>query len=234
MLFRGGFCNESDNVQQSWFFCDDYQVNGREAPRSRSGEEVYLVAFSTNDPGTNFFQGFENEGDIFLLNRFGGISQDTNITMYADNNLVPSNVLQSVQFHTSCSPSPPQQLRMLDVFGSHQVVFWVNEGQGAVWGFASGEIIVELTIAIPSHIEADNVTITSLTGSVSWLIPDPTFDLTDKVNDTEYQPGAEFSITIPGTIAPDATQELVILSRVEGFTVQGVFCYAIDRYEFQI
>jgi len=119
MLTRGGFCNQSSNIQPEKFFCEDYQVNGREAPLERSGDQVYLVVYPTKDEELIYFQGFTNEGDIFYMDgrEEGKIESDTNITMYADDNLVPENILQQVQFHSSCS----QNLRLKDTFGSFQL-----------------------------------------------------------------------------------------------------------------
>lgn len=111
MLFAGGDCSFSAQCQNDKFICQDF--NG--GVPSTFGEEFYIQAFDDNLE-TLFFEGFVPIGSTYLMeNGFERFPADQRIFVYRNENTTPENLLQDVQYHSSCS----QNLDLLNRFGSH-------------------------------------------------------------------------------------------------------------------
>ena len=110
MLYAGGDCTLSANCQpDDKFFCEDF--NG--GPPSTFGEPAYIVA-TDRDEEEVYFEGFVNVGSSYIMdNNMERFPADQTIKVYSDSD--KTNLLQDVQYHSSCS----QNLDLLNRFGSH-------------------------------------------------------------------------------------------------------------------
>jgi len=222
MLLKGGFCNESISSQPQ-VMCSDFVVDGREAPRPGSNDTVYLVVTGARDPSTIQFQGSVRVGNTFT---FGDpdqeVAADTIITMYADEDINPSNILQSVQFHSSGS----QILSLKDTYGASEVAGWVI-GDERTSIFESINFTVNILNSGASSLE-----ITSVTGSASWRISDPNFDFSDRYRGEQYGPGEDFDVSIVGRIDRTVRQEYNGFIQVEGVTEAAGECVSDESFSF--
>ena len=221
MLLRGGYCNQSDNVQPAKFFCDDV---GEGPPTPRSGQRVYLVVVPTKIPETIYFEGYVNEGEIFYMEDGGlDLQADSNITMYTDES--KSTVLQALQYHTSCS----QNLRLKDTFGAFQLVEWVNEEQGVVSCFASVEY--ELKLNVPLDFEGDTLLVTSITATTNFADP-LVQDLTDQASDMVIAAGDSLVVSFNSTFDLSERRRYTIATEIFAETANGAKCFSFDFDEF--
>ena len=222
-LFNGGTCDQSFNVQgdEGLFFCRD--LNGG-VPTTR-GESAYIVVTDTSGEIV-YHSDFVDVGSHFALSD-GGNDFESNqiITIYDRNDTSsPAFVLQSMQYHSSCSSN----LFLKDRFGAVQLIQWVNEEQGVISCFANQTF--DLDITIPVDIEGGPATLTSLT--VASNIDPFFFNLTDAVLGTELDAGETLSTSINVTI--DLTFQLTynLLFTVTGETASGKVCRATDLASF--
>jgi hypothetical protein len=146
-LYNGGDCSQSFNVQEDKFFCTD--LNG--GPPTERGAVSYIVVTDL-DGETIFHADFVEVGSLFTLSDGGDtFPADQLITIYSSNDTAnPDNIIQSIQYHSSCSSN----LFLKDRFGATQLVIWVNEDQGVVSCFANQTF--ELDITVPVNIDGDS------------------------------------------------------------------------------
>lgn len=112
MLYAGGDCALSAQCQDDGKFeCEDFQGG----PPTSFGELSYIVAMD-KDREDLFFQGWVPVGSSYIMdNGFERFPADQNIRVYSSNVTTEENLLQNVQYHSSCS----QNLDLLNRFGSH-------------------------------------------------------------------------------------------------------------------
>ena len=186
-LYNGGNCDQSFNVQEAEgkFFCTDFDGG----PPTELGALSYIVV--TDLDGKVFYHDdWVAVGSLFTLFD-GGNNFPANqlITIYKNENTDdPGNIIQSIQYHSSCSSN----LFLKDRFGATQLVIWVNEDQGTVSGFANQT--VELDITVPIDIEGGPAVIQSLT--VASNVDPFFFNLTDKVAGTVVETGESITVEI--------------------------------------
>ena len=223
MLYNGGDCSQSFNVQEADgnFFCNDFGGG----PPTERGAVSYIVVTDL-DGETIYHTDFVEVGSIFTLSDGGeNFAFNQLITIYSSNNTEDSNnILQSVQYHSSCSSN----LFLKDRFGASQLVLQVNEDQGVVSCFANQTFNIDVTI--PLDIEGGPATVQSLTIASNV---DPFFlNLTDKVAGTVANAGEV--IQAPISIPIDFTQKRTynLLITLTALTVAGVECCASDLTSF--
>jgi hypothetical protein len=233
MIFRynGGDCSGSFNIQpDTLFICEDYQGG----PPTEDGVESYIIA-SSLDGGDVYFAGFIPVGEEFTALAVGDkFPANMNITIYDPNGsedatviVQPSNILQTVIYHSSCS----QNLFLKDRFGSVQLVVFVNIDQGTVSCFVNATL--SFTIDVPVEIEGDMVELTALT--VITNIDNGNggiYDLSEKVAGTIIT--KEMPFVIQQKILLDLTvrQKYTALSTIVGRTDEGKTCFGTDFFEF--
>ena len=222
MLFNGGDCSQSDNRQFLKFTCVDLGP----VPIGE-GEMAYIVVTDAKGKGIVYHQGFVAVGSPYYLStpedeeRF---EADQRIMIYRDENTDSGNLLQEVQYHSSCSSN----LELKNRFGASQLIEFMNELQGNVTCFASVDF--DLDVVIPVEIEGSSatlVTLTVLTNFAGFL------DLTDQVAGMEIPPGGSVSLSIPATL--DLTQRIryTILSQVTATAnPSGQICTGTDFNSF--
>ena len=222
-LFNGGDCDQSFNVQEAAgkFFCTD---QGEGVPTQR-GEKSYIVVTDL-DGETIFHDNWVVVGELFTLSDGGNnFPADQLITIYnSDNTADPNNVVQAVQYHSSCS----QNLFLKDRFGAVQLVIWVNEDQGVVSCFANQTF--ELDITIPLDIEGGPATLTGLT--VASNVDPFFFNLTDKVTGIVADAGDSISVPISIPIDLTSKQTYNLLITVTAVTQLERICRATELISF--
>ena len=119
MLYAGGDCTLSAQCQDDGKFeCQDF--NG--GPPTTFGEKSYIVA-TDKDEKELFFEGWVPVGSSYIMdNNFERFPADQTIKIYSSDVTTEANLLQDVQYHSSCS----QNLDLLNRFGSNGKcsVFW--------------------------------------------------------------------------------------------------------------
>lgn len=224
MLYTGGDCLQSFNVQEAedLFFCTD--LNG--GPPTVRGTLSYIVVTDTNEEIV-YHSDWVPVGEIYTLTDGGErFTANQLITIYSsDDTSDPNNLLQSVQYHSSCSSN----LFLKDRFGASQLVLWVNEVQGTVSCFANQTF--ELDITIPIDIVGGPATLTSLT--VASNIDPFFFNLTEKVGGTEVDAGdtVSASIAVPIDLTTRKTYNLLVTVFAE--TATGQLCRASELTSFE-
>ena len=222
-LYNGGDCDQSYNVQEAAgkFFCEDFQGG----PPTGRGEKSFIVVTALKDDIV-YHSDWVEVGELFTLFDGGeNFVADQIITVYnSDNTADPNNIIQSVQYHSSCS----QNLFLKDRFGSVQLVIWVNEDQGTVSCFANQTFNLDITV--PIELEGGPATVTSLT--VASNVDPFFFNLTDKVAGAVVDAGdtLEASIAIPIDLTVKQTYNLLIT--LTALTADGRDCRATDLVSF--
>ena len=215
MLFNGGDCEQSFNVQESagLFFCRD--LNG--GPPTSPGETVYITVTDTSGDIV-YHSDFVGVGSHFVLSDGGRpFSDDQIITFYDRNDTSSSNyVLQSVQYQSSCASN----LFLKDKFGSVQASQWENAVQGVVSCFASQTF--DLDITAPLDLEDGPATLTQFT--VAFNVKPFFFNLTDIVMGFELEAGETISFSINIPIDLTFLQTYNLLFSVFAETATGRVC----------
>lgn len=222
-LYNGGDCSQSFNVQEAAgkFFCTD-QGDG---PPTERGEKSFILVTDL-DGDIIFHNAWVEVGSLFTLSDGGNnFPADQLITIFnSDDTSSANNIVQSVQYHSSCS----QNLFLKDRFGAVQLVIWVNEDQGTVSCFANQTF--DLDITVPIDIEGGPATLESLT--VASNVDPFFFNLTDKIAGTVADAGdsIQVSIAIPIDLTIKKTYNLLIT--LTATTAGGQFCTATELTSF--
>jgi hypothetical protein len=181
MLYNGGDCSQSDNLQPQAFLCEDY--NG--GPSTTKGEPSYVVVTDVLDKNITYFRGFVNVGDMYSLKSNGTIFEsDQNISIYSSDMIVYDNLLQTVVFHTSCVVN----LELNDVFGSSQVVQYSNTKQGNVTVFVP--VIFDIWIQLGTN--SDPAILNKLV--VKTNLDYDEVSLSSKISNKTLYPGGKVSV----------------------------------------
>lgn len=222
-LYNGGGCSGSWNVQEAEgkFFCNDF--NG--GPPTERGEKSFIVVTDLKGE-TIFHSDYVLVGSIYTLYDGGeDFPADQLITIYQQNSTDdPSSVLQSIQYHSSCSSN----LFLKDRFGASQLVLWVNEDQGVISCFANQTF--NLDIAIPIDIEGGPATVTGLT--ISSNVEPFFFNLTEKVAGIQADAGNIIQTTIAIPIDLTEKKTYSLLMTLTAVTAAGQSCIATELMRF--
>ncbi len=203
---------EADWAEQK-FTCADF--NGGPPALGTNGT-FWIQATSEKDTSVIYFEGaLELPGARFNATGPGGENVAANmfLNLYTCNTnpcTGPGTLLQQIVFHSSCS----QELYLLDIFGSFQLIEFETRGQGVI-GFAINPIVdfsIELDAAsIGGTLELEFMSIVVLS-RVPGLLPPQIFSVDvagtsippDFVVDEQIQliPGQPFNVitTIGGTL----------------------------------
>ena len=148
------------------------------------------------------------------------VSANMNISIYGDNGQtdpalieVPSNLLQTMKYHSSCS----RNLFLKDRFGANQIVQWVSSTVGTVSCFINTTI--DLQVGIPITTSGGQVRLTEL-GTLSNILG--FINQTDQVYGTVVAPGSTIAVD-PIPITLDLTKRIryTWFTTIVGQTVSG-------------
>jgi hypothetical protein len=221
-LFTGGDCSQSYNSQgDKLFFCSD--LNG--GPPGSTSESAFIVVTDTQGK-TIYHRGWVQVGTYFVVSD-GGNSFEANqqITIYNSSTTEsPDNILQVIQYHSSCSGN----IFLKDRFGAVQLVQWVNHVQGVVSCFANQTL--QLDITAPLDVQGGPATLTHL--MIASNVEPFFFNMNDKVAGSVLVPGQTLSISI--YVPLDLTTRMVynFAISVQAATLNGQICIANDNHSF--
>lgn len=203
------------------FFCSD--LNG--GPPRSTNESAFIVVMDTEGK-TIYHRDWVQVGTYFVVsddgNSFGANQQ---ITIYNSSNTDSSdNILQAIQYHSSCS----NDLFLKDRFGALQLVQWVNDIQGVVTCFANQTF--DLDITVPLDVQGGPATLTNL--MIASNVEPFFFNMTDKVAGSVLEPGETFSTSI--SVPLDLTTRKVynFAISVQAATSTGQICNANNLQSF--
>ena len=226
MLFNGGNCGQSFNIQEA----DKFDCTDQNGGPGLTGQYYIHVVPRKKPDGDVYFSGPVNVGDVFPMcpgypacsgDRF---EADSTVWVYpisaaSNPNFDPvndDNWLQLVNYHTSCS----QNLFLKDKYGSTQLVIFFNEEQGLVSCFITATFSITLTNE--GEVAADEIIL--FTNTVNGN----TTDLTDAIQGVE--PGQQIIITTQILIDMTVRQDYLITTDIVGATSRGKECS--DSYTF--
>lgn len=202
MLYNGGDCSQSDNVDLYNFTCED-----KNGGPPLDGDARIVV--TNEDTGIVYFQDVVSFQELFTIFD-NGKSLGTNLMITISSSL--DNTLYQV-VRSASSFCGHGDLALFNRFGSAQLVAFADPSEGVQTGFTM--INFEVSIEAPAEISSgDSVTLTSIvaTTSVSQPVPHP--------NPGEYTlaPGDTETIPLPYDGVLDFTEvgSHVILVNVEG------------------
>ena len=241
---NGGDCSGSFNIQPDTLFqCEDF--GARPGPPTVDGTRSYIEAFELGG-GELYFSGFAEVGGEFTALAEEKFSANMDINIYdipadlidtpeADitpedrSNIVqPSNLVQTVIYHSSCS----QNLFLKDRFGAVQLVLFINNEQGVVSCFQNATLSFD--IDVPIDIVGGRAELTSLT--IITNIDNGNngvYDLSDIVAGQIIEPGVPFQTGVSIEIDLTVRQKYTALSTIVGKTDEGQSCFGTDFYEFE-
>jgi uncharacterized repeat protein (TIGR01451 family) len=222
MLYNGGLCTQSDPNQQSGKFeCEDFQGG----PPTMEGAESYIVVTDAKGKGITYFEGIVGVGQNYrLYNEGERFEADQQIFIYTPAGPSMANLLQAVQYHSSCS----QEFELLQRFGASQLVSFFNEEQGNVSTFEFLEF--DLDIQIPITIEGEEICLETLTAITNFV---GDLDLSDQVAGMCIPPGGTITVTLGATIDASMQQRYSVLATLTGFQQPSQqFCMGTDFISF--
>jgi hypothetical protein len=215
--YNGGDCSQSLNSQPSSLFeCNDF--NG--GPPSEEGVVAWIEAFELGRRET-YFSGFVPVGEVFTLFAEEKISANQNITVYdpkgetdRSNIVRQENTMQTIKYHSSCA----WNLFLNDIFGSVQLVEFVNEVQGRVTCFIKAILALDIQIPIFTTNGDNSVRLTSLEmlTNVFGII-----DKTEEVNGFVVNGMVDEPIPIEITLDLTVRQSYTFFTTIVGETVSG-------------
>jgi len=202
MLYNGGNCAQSDNVDLYNFTCEDH--NG--GPPLDGDARIVVT---NEDTGITYFQDIVSFGDLFTIFD-NGVSLGTNL-MITIRSPLDNTLYQVVRSDSSfCGHG---NLALFNRFGSVQLSAFVDPSEGVQTGFTM--INFEVSIEAPDEDSSgDSVTLTSIVATTSVSQPIP------HTNPGVYTlaPGDTETIPLPFDGVLDFTEvgSYVILVLVEG------------------
>ena len=218
MLFNGGNCDQSDNVQELKFTCQD--SNG--GPPTEFGQEAHILVTDIKGNGIVYFDGIVPVGSFFPLNDGGErFEADQFVTISTPDR---STVLQEVQYHSSCS----QNLELKNRFGASQLVGFFNDVQGNVTCFNTFEF--SLGIDVPITVTGETVTLTSMIVETNFA---GVVDLTPQVAGQVAGAGGSVVVTLSGEIDTSNRREYLLVFNLEGVREDGTICTGFSQVLFE-
>lgn len=221
MLYNGGPCGQSFNIQPSTLFqCFDLINPPGAGPPPLEGP-AYIEARASKN-GDLFFAGVVEAGSEFnITSADGRIEADTSILIRQGTG--PEGApMQLINYHTSCS----RNLFLKDRYGSTQVAGWINEEQGAV--DCTTTVIYNYDIQNSGTVDAE---LCSLMTTITP--PGETLDLTDQIADQVVGPGMNFQIGIPTVIDLTTRMTYTVEATLVGKNPAGKECSDMDTLEFE-
>jgi hypothetical protein len=223
MLLNGGDCSQSYSVQvfqPDKFSCTDVVPGG--VPTTE-GTEVFVVVFALSDPSIVYTYDYVPVGSTFLVNDNDEIFEtDQNVTIYSSDKIGYDTMLQTINYHSSCS----QDLFLKDRFGAVQLVEWINEEQGVVSSFANATFDVSVTV--PIDITGSGLTLTSMFAVTNVGV----FNFTDEVSGQTIDAGDSVEVSYDATLDLSTEQRYTILAEITGTTDAGTTCRGTAFYNF--
>lgn len=209
MLFNGGDCSQSFNTQEAdKFSCQDFEGG----PDTAEGSEAWVVVTAKTDINIVYYRGPVTVGAIYRLEdqQLPGTKfvADQTISVYSSKDETTSNLLQVVDYHSSCS----QNLDLKNRFGASQIVEWANEEQGLITCFS--DISYDLRVNIP-------LTLEKLIIRTNF---DGTKNLTDQMYGTHVPAGAAIGVNFDVNIDLSQRVRYTFLTFISGTTDTGVQC----------
>jgi len=226
MLFNGGDCSQSFTTQEADLFsCQDF-LGG---PDTAEGSEAWVVVTAQNDNSIVYYRGPVTVGAIYRLEdqqkpgtRFVA---DQTISVYSSKDETTSNLLQVVDYHSSCS----QNLDLKNRFGASQIVEWFNEEQGLITCFSN--ISYDLRVNIPLTITGSSLTLEKLIIRTNF---DGSKNLTEQVYGLVVQAGGAIVVNFDVNIDLAQQGRYTFLTTISGSTDTGVQCDGVSFDTFLI
>lgn len=221
MLYNGGPCSQSFNIQPSTLFqCFDLINPPGAGPPPLEGP-AYIEARASKN-GELFFAGVVEAGSEFnITSGDGRIEADTSILIRQGTG--PEGApMQLINYHTSCS----RNLFLKDRYGSAQVAGWINEAQGEV--NCTTTVIYNYDIRNTGTVNAE---LCSLMTTITP--PGETLDLTADIADQIVGPGMNFTIGIPTVIDLTTRMTYNVEATLIGKNPVGKECSDTDEIEFE-
>ena len=224
MLFNGGNCDQSFNIQGS----DKFDCTDAGGGPAEQGMYWIHVAPAKDLAGTTYFSGPVEAGNVFPMcpgypectgERF---EADTTIFIFPEdpgnNPTTKGTWAQLINFHSSCS----QNLFLKDKYGSTQLVIFFNGSQGLVSCFITASFAITLTNEGLSN--ADRLV--SFTNTINGN----TTDLTDSVLAVES--GQTVVVTTQILIDMTVRQSYEVTTMIIGATSRGQECSDSFTFNF--
>lgn len=221
MLLYGGNCSQSFNMQSSILFrCFD----SKSGPPTTPGSQVFIVATDTKGQGITYFSGFVNIGTTYTLSDNGNqVDANMNITIYSSSNLSPTNVLETLVYHSSCSS---RNLFLGDRFGASQLVAFRNNAQGDISLFQNANF--QFSIKLPFTLTG-SATLTSLVSVTNFL---GVLNFTRQVAGLKVSAGQEIILSQPIPLDLTERRRYTAVTTLTGVISTGQSCSASDVTTF--
>jgi len=217
MLFTGGPCGQSSNVENLNFTCNDF--NG--GPPTQESEKVYIEVTDDNGFGPILFMGIVSVGELYVLGNNGQPFGDfQRIIVHSLNR---TQFLQSVNFSLGCSTSNPVELN--GHFGASQFVEFINDVQGYISALPSlsPEREVRILVSIIVAVAEQHVTLNTLSVLSSFGAGE--YNLTNQVAGEEIHSGSTATVVFTETIDFSERKSYTIVYYFEAITNPGgSFC----------
>jgi len=213
LLFNGGPCSQSDNVQELNFTCTDF--NG--GPPLNEGDQAHILVSDNGEDGPILFDGNVTVGDTFGLSNNGTVFGDTQlITVSTPNQTAVLQVVEGVSF--TCS----HPLELVNRYGACQVIEYENEVQGLVSSFATYsnalEIQIHLSVQLADRQSRQRYTLTSVTLNSTLTGP---IDITHEYESLEVNAESDAEIILEGVIDMSERETYVTEIYVEALASPG-------------
>lgn len=203
-----------DDWEDQKFYCIDIEGG----PAEFLENEYYVIAYADKDPELVYFEGPVSSGGRFNATdpSLEKVEANMFLELYRYSNGTQGDLLQQVLFHSSCS----QELYLLDVFGSFQLVEFESTSQ--LIGYAINPPGVFFNLAL--QIESDELALEFLSYVVlsvdDGLLPpqNEQFDVSGVVLPPAY------NATVDIMLIPD--KEFTVITTLGG-ELNGAECYEV-------
>jgi len=220
---------ETDWADQK-FTCADFE--GGPPPAGTNGT-FYIRAYPEKDTTVTYFEGpVSVPGGRFNASAPAGDSEveaNTYLELWTCADAActtPGTMLQQVLFHSSCS----QQLYLLDIFGSFQLIEFESTTFGII-GFGISPTI-DFTIRLDTQTGGDDVLVEFL--SVVVLSAEPNL-LPPQIYSVEYNPPESTANVLvqPIEVVLIPGQPFNVISTIGGTLASGVGCFDVSNSTIQ-
>ena len=223
MLYNGGPCGQSFNIQPSNLFqCFDLISPPGAGPPPLAGPAYIEARASAN--GELLFAGVVEAGDEFNITSPEGsdrIEADTSILIRQGTGS-DGAPMQFINYHTSCS----RNLFLKDRYGSTQVAGWINELQGEV--NCTTNVLYNYDIRNAGIVNAELVSLLTFTDP-----PGETLNFTDQVQDQILEQNGSFMIQVQAEIDLTTRMRHFVEATLVGKNPTGRECSDTDSLEFE-
>lgn len=219
MLYNGGGCGQSDNMDELNFSCRDSFLG----PPTNEGSESYIVVTDNDGAGPVLFEGIVAVGELFSLSNNGVRFGDVQKIMIKS---LDQRVIQQ-EVHLSLTCSHP--LELFNRFGASQVVEYYNDEQGLITGFAtfSTEVNIQLLVTGDVTNPDEEFVLTNLWAGAGGLFPMTDISHVLVIGD-DFGLEAPFEITLEGIVDGSAPGSYTIDFSYSGLSTVGNETTACD------